>query len=554
MLKRGQKIISHQVYDIAESVLSFSVHLRDSEEFHSEFPLKNILIEVGRKRRVAVLGEAAVGKSSILNLLTGETVFTTWDDSQPGLAKKWAYGRDCANTHQEGVAARYVPYDFLRDIDLFDFNGIDEASPALRLLGLLNQMDVIVFVIDARKDVHGNVWQLLSKMPQESYGNMVIAITHEDFFDYQAQQDIKAVVRKQSESYFGIEVPLFVVRAGGEQRQGGEALARRVNSILDAQAIHSNLNDKLVELTRSLLNEQKHVLHNQDRLSRLDAGFLSNIEREIDGLQDQITKILPSRLEAIGNFVRDCIPMLGRKCSRQLGYYLSIGNLDRLGRMSLRMDNWFYDYLRKGIEEQQEQHNKEFLSVCEKHWNYLRPLVKEQLDCEIGDFPKDHIRKRLDGYRKTLGRASYKPLVDFGLKPCLARLYSEQKGWMKKQLILVFMLLIAAGIIGGLKENGAGLVLLGCSFALWMFSAIILWFIRYRLTNQIVHAARDMNIAVREGLETVLYEATLSGVADYRKLFTNIRGYVAINANQLAPLMDRHNKLFYRLSAMTRRI
>lgn len=45
----------------------------------------------------------------------------------------------------------------------------------------------------------------------------------------------------------------------------------------------------------------------------------------------------------------------------------------------------------------------------------------------------------------------------------------------------------------------------------------------------------------------------MSGIADYRKLYTNIRGYVAISASQVAPLMDEYNKIFYIVSAMTSR-
>lgn len=51
------------------------------------------------------------------------------------------------------------------------------------------------------------------------------------------------------------------------------------------------------------------------------------------------------------------------------------------------IDEWFYELVKSGIEERHAYYNKEFLNICQTHWNHVRPRVKEQWDCDIGDFP-----------------------------------------------------------------------------------------------------------------------------------------------------------------------
>lgn len=514
--------------------------------------MREALAGLDDRHVVAVVGDKGAGKSSVLDLLSGCSFFSK--AAEPALARLWCYARRPGEYIHDGVETGYYPAEFLDHVRLMDTRGIDSLDSSVHLTRILTDVDIIIYVIDARTPQGAGSWQFLAQLPEESYSRMVIAITHEDFFDYEQQQNIKSFIRKQSELHFGLEVPLYMLRAGGEFKgQGGEALARRINSMIDTLQIHSGAEENLLQVTRVLLGEQKHVLHNQDMLSRLDAGFLSNIENEIDYMQQQIEKVLPARLQAISRFVQDCIPMMAKKAARQLGYFLSIRHLSRLSRMSFYIDSWFYEYIRKGIEEQHEYHNREFLVACEQHWNSVRPRVKDQLDCEIGPFPEDLMRARLDSYRRRLGRVVYVPLMDFGFKPCLTKLYAGQKGWMYRQLVLVLLLIIAAGFLGGLGESMAGVILLMCASGIWVLSSIALLFIRMRLTSQIVDAASDMNLAIQGCLKDPLYEATLGGVADYRKLYTNIRGYVAISAGQVAPLMAEHNKLFYQLSAFARR-
>lgn len=85
------------------------------------------------------------------------------------------------------------------------------------------------------------------------------------------------------------------------------------------------LTDKRVErlllATDSLLEEQGKVLDELSRLSKMDSGFLTSIDREIDRIQLQMEDEMPARLKAYAQYVQDCVPRLGKKSARPDGAF-----------------------------------------------------------------------------------------------------------------------------------------------------------------------------------------------------------------------------------------
>lgn len=550
---RGRWTISHHVRNIAERTLALSSKLRGDQQFPSEEGLCRILKEVDRKQLVAVVGDPRTGKSSVLSLLADSSALMGSPVS--GIARRWSYGKDGSGDEDpDGVDIKYLPIEFLSRVELMDTRGVDEVGSSFSLSKALSRVDILVHVVDARSPEGGHTWQFLSHLPDEVYSRTIIAVTHEDFFDLPQQQEIKESIRRQSAAHLGVEVPLFMLRAGGANKgQGAEALRRRIGSMLEMLRNTDAMEQEVLQITKKLLAEQQVVLNNQDRLTRLDSGFLANIEYEIDGMQIQMEGIVQSRLSSLSRYVHDCVPNLARKAARQLGYYLSFKHYFRMPRMAEMIDRWFYEFVRKGVEEQQEYHNREFLIACEAHWESVRPRAMDQMKCEIGPFPIEGLKERLDSYRRNLSAALYPAFVDFGLKSCLAKLYSGHKSWMRGFLALELILVIIAGILGGFGENMFGLAFLFLAAVIWVGMAVIMFFVRKRMETQIREAAEDIGLAVESRLGLPLYEALMSGIADYRKLYTNIRGYVAISASQVAPLMDEYNKIFYIVSAMTSR-
>ncbi|MCB5931631.1 hypothetical protein LJB63_20045, partial [[Eubacterium] rectale] len=127
--------------------------------------------------------------------------------------------------------------------------------------------------------------------------------------------------------------------------------------------------ERLLLATDSLLEEQGKVLDELSRLSKMDSGFLTSIDREIDRIQLQMEDEMPARLKAYAQYVQDCVPRLGKKSARQMGRFLSIRRTMILHKLPPVIDEWFYELVKSGIEERHAYYNKEFLNICQTHWN-----------------------------------------------------------------------------------------------------------------------------------------------------------------------------------------
>lgn len=552
MFRKGNSFLSHQVRNLAECALDFSCRVRGSEEFPSEELVREVLKDALRLPRVVVIGQTGAGKSSVLASLANEPAFaTTKFDS---IARKWQYSAPAKPEKEDGIVTTgFFPSELLLDVELIDTAGFENPAVYSELPRLLERADVVVLALRANDGEGSAYWEWLATLPAEVVQRMVVALTFSDLLGYEALQAVKDGIRSVSSRMLGQELPLFPVTGvilEGKPSPGIESLARRMDGMLTSTRPAASISAAVIAATSSLLQEQEKVLRNQERLTRLDAGFLAGIEQEINEMRRRIEMSLPSRLDVLCQFVQDCVPRLARKTSRQLGYLLSISRIGKFRRFAEVVDEWFYELLRIGVEERIEFHNREFLTACRDHWNSVRPRVQDKLDCEIGEFPEEVIKNRLNIYRQRLGLALYEPLRAFGVKSCLVKLYSGQECWMRRQMILIFLLLIASGVLGGLGENLAGLVLLGLGILFWVLAAIALIFVRMRLTSQIEEAAKDLPLVVRDELQIPLYESMVSGVVDYRKLFRTLRGLVDVGAEQVAPLLDEHSKMFYKLSAM----
>lgn len=91
------------------------------------------------------------------------------------------------------------------------------------------------------------------------------------------------------------------------------------------------------------------------------------------------------------------------------------------------------------------------------------------------------------------------------------------------------------------------------ALAVWVGGNLGLAWMQFRLSRQIVAAAAEMHIAVECGLRTPLYEAMVSGLSDYRKLYADIRGQVAGGVEHLQPLLNARYDLFYKLTVQKHR-
>lgn len=552
MLTGGKNVIPYPVRDVAHAAVAFSARIGPERHFAAQQDVEEALTECCAPQNVTVIGLTGSGKSSTLEALAGER-FCSRVTSTAALIR-WQYRPHPAPHTHEWVQDLFYPSDTLLNLEFWDTLGLEQPNAAQRLKHIVPKADAILVVISAQNNHADVIWDYLITLEERLYSRMILAITHTELLPFEQLQVFKEELRSMSRDKLGIQLPLYPVTPAGEQAgEGVEALRACVQEALKRSPVEDRRVERLLLATDRLLEEQGKVLNELNRLSRMDSSFLTGIDREIDRIQLQMEEEMPARLKAYAEYVQDNVPRLGKKAARQLGRFLSIRRTMILHKLPPVIDEWFYELIKHGIEERHAYYNKEFLNICQTHWTHVRPRVKEQWDCDIGDFPSARLQTDLDTYKERLGRSVYMPLKDFGIKPCLSNLFLEQEDVMRTELKLMLVLVILGGLLGCFGEHTAAFACLGLAMLLWIGGNSGLLWMQYKLAKQIVAAASEMHIAISCGLRIPLYEAMISGISDYRKLYSDIRGQVAGGVEHLTPLLNARYDLFYKLTVQKHR-
>lgn len=553
MLAGGKNVIPYAVRDVADSAVAFSSRIGPDRHFDAQAEVEEALAECCAPQNITVIGLSGSGKSSTLDALAGER-FCSRAAKDGTTLRRWQYKPHPAPHTHEWVQELFYPADVLLNLELWDTAGLEQPNAAQRLKHIVPRSDAILIVISAPDGHEQAVWEYLKTLDENLYSRMVLALTHAELLPFDRLQALKEELRNSSREYLGVQLPLYPVSPAGEREgEGVEALRTCVQEILNLTPVADKRVERLLKATDQLLEDQGKVLNELHRLTKLDAGFLTSIDREIDRIQLQMEDEMPARLKAYAQYVQDCAPRLGKKSARQLGRFLSIRRAMILHKLPPVIDEWFYELVKTGIEERHSYYNKEFLNICQTHWNHVRPRIREQWDYDIGDFPADKLRADLETYKERLGRALYTPLKDFGIKPCLSKLFLDQEDILRTELKLILVMIIMGGLLGSFGEHAAAFVCLGIAFIFWMAGNAGLVWMQFRLARQIAVAADEMHVAINCGLRVPLYEAMISGLSDYRKLYSDIRGQVAGGVEHLTPLLNARYDLFYKLTVLKHR-
>lgn len=552
MLTGGKNVIPHAVRDVADAAAAFSARIGSDRHFDSQTDVEEALAECCAPQNVTVIGLTGAGKSSTLDALAGER-FCSRVTSGATLIR-WQYRPHPAPHTHEWVQDLFYPADALLNLEFWDTVGLEQPDAPQRLKHVVPKSDALLVVTSARNGHEPAIWDYLKTLEERLLSRMVLVITHAELLPFDHLQTLKEELRSISREKLGVQLPLYPVTVSGEQAgEGVDALRTCVQEVLKRSSLTDKRVERLLLATDRLLEEQGKVLNELHRLSKMDAGFLTSIDREIDRIQIQIEDEMPARLKAYAQYVQDSVPRLGKKSARQMGRFLSIRRAMILHRLPPVIDEWFYELVKAGLEERHAYYNKEFLNICQTHWNHVRPRVKEQWDCDIGEFPAARLQADLEVYKERLGRSVYMPLKDFGIKPCLTRLFLDQEDVMRTEIKLMLIMVILGSLLGCFGEHAAGFACLAVALAVWVGSNMGLAWMQYRLSRQIVAAASEMHIAIDCGLRTPLYEAMISGLSDYRKLYADIRGQVAGGVEHLTPLLNARYDLFYKLTVQKHR-
>lgn len=545
MIRRNFRRTENIVRYWAARALELCRKIDHDEPSEAEPGVVGALVLLDAPQRIVVIGESGCGKSSLIAGLLGFPCVAAHRSEEPFI--RWRF--ECSDG--DASSSRFLPTRQLERLEIVDTAGSERNQTAEALAPLLASANIVIAVFGGDNPWSPSTWALLSSLPEGSRAVRIVALTHCDRRPPEDVMGIKAQLRALSAKHLGIELPLYQVSPGGHvQGSGLDVFSARVQDALDSPELLRADIRALYAATVRLMDEQASILRRRDQMLRTDSGFLTNIDREIDGFQRRQAESIPAQVQALGHIAHALVPKLAELVLANMGPVVTPGRVLHMERMGEWVDEHYYELVRTEVEKRQEAQDRTFLFACRENWDQVRPRMKQKLESDIGDFPEKTLGADLLVLRKELGRLVYKPLNKMGIKNFIAGLGREQTVWMERIIYLVLFFVIIAGVIGTLGHNFMGLVSIGTAAAIWLIGCVILQWEKSRLRQRISEFAAPLQLLVVGYLEEPMRQLLISRVSAYRKLYTKPRLKVARNTEQLAPLLKEHGEIYRALRSL----
>jgi len=516
-----------------------------------------------------VSGEVNAGKSTLVNGLFGsdlckvnllpETERVTW-------YRHGSTSRDVEITPV--LEERYRPIEFLRDFNLVDTPGTNSVVRGHQSITerFLPVADLILFVFPVTNPWGAATWDFLSKMPEDALHRVAFIIQQIDQRDPADIPVILGHMRDLSMKRMGHVPPMFPVSAKlAIDAKKAQPFAREkwtacgfqeLEDFISRSVCQSPQRVKLLDTWRrhaadalgKIEDRMEQTTRNADRCSR----FLTEIEREIDGLQSQFVIRLPRHLTGVAEVFQAEASWVAKRLSRRLGPAVTLLRLFVGDKSGLEIEAWFIERLQAAVENVAEKDASEVASICESHWNTLVGRVKREIGVTIPD--ASNIRVELDDARKrfvrTLGRAAHQGIGNLKVRHGLDVALRHRNAALKALVAIALLGLSAGGICGYLSLSRSAWICIGGSLIVATFALVYALLSR----REIVRTFRERLLDTCGSFATALrgeYEEDLRVLfQDYAGCLKDVRRHVANGKLALEPQFQRWNTLFLSLKTI----
>lgn len=502
-------------------------------------PVEQTIRKMEQDRRVVLIGAAGSGKSSLLSLVAGSPLMAKVPMEGPYL--RWRYR--C--TDGDASYSRFLPNESLMGLELVDTCACATPEDAAAVASMLKTADVVIAVVDARTPEQGPVWDLLTAIPEDELGFVMLALTHTDTVPPAVALQLNDDMRALCNSRLGRVVPVYQVCPTSPQ--GVEVFAARVLEAMESpNGIRADIR-AVMNAAVELMYKQGSVLKKRDDVSRTDSGFLSGIEQEIDNFLSHQMQGVNACADQYADSVRRVRKQLCSYVRRRFGWFLSPVTLLRLELMGTRAENVYYHLLQRDVLKLQKEADEQFSIACASHWNNVRPRMKHTLEYEIGEFPAGALDAEMDKLRSSLARDLYQPFLQLQLRSDLGSFFKAQIPWMRFFFILVCMMMALAGFMGFLAQDMLALCTLVGALVMWLLASMVQMIVGAQVLRRLDEVIAPLYGSMRSHLQQVVQNLIISRVSAYRLLYTAPRRKVAEHEATLKPLKDRHSFVYSQL-------
>lgn len=532
-LRRGTRSLESHTRHWATQVLSLCSNFDTDEINAAKTRVLQGIELLAQPQRIMAVGGAMCGKSSVLASLASMSVIAT-KKMEEQVYRRWRYL--CPDGRSE--ASCFVARESLEGLELVDTLPLGSPEVENILTRLLPRVDILLAVVDMQQPEASPIWRFLEKQNQlNTLRDVIIVGTFCDQLSQEEQSKAGAKLTDICMERLSEQPQMIHLACTAGLTPSTASLVQLVQRFLIGSPMGLNGTIKQLLQDSYMLTEQCDRLIRERGIKLHDnRGLISHVEDEMEGFQKNQSRLVMQQAHKYALAAKDSLPELLRYVSGMLGFYLSPAVLFNLEVMGQVAENEYFCLVRDEIMAQQESADEQFVHYCGTHWNSTGPRLKQALDCELGEFPKEILEVELDNQRNMLSHTLYEIYIEAGLRHRFAQYFSRQSSWMHTSLVLVSLCLIAAGILGSLGQDFLGLCNLILATFIWIFSSIALIVVKRRITRGIAHEVNSIQPLLLTGLALPMQQAIQARTAMYRHFFTPARQQVASMETMLVPL------------------
>ncbi len=543
-LRRAHRSIEGLVRHWTESAVVLCRFIDDDEQLEQYFaPVQQALQALDHDRRIIVIGGARCGKSELLSRLVGVPVIAS---ATP--LKHYTCWRYCCRDG-DVTQSRFIATPSLAGLELVDTSDCGQEETRKICHSLMQGADVLLAVIHASSPMDSPVWKLLEQMPEESLSGCILIVTHAELIEAHEALNLKETLREQCRTRLHCVLPMFMLpaEAGVAEIEGIRTL---VQDILQGEHGVKRTIKTLEERALELVEKQSRILRARESVSRTDSGFLAGIDREIDNFHVRQISGIEEHRRNLDAVLKGVIPELIGEVRRLCGHVFSPVVLLRLELLGNAVDRVFHSLALTALNNHQKESDAVFCNSCASHWRSVRPRMKINLSCEIGEFPEEELEKQITVVRNRFCNSLYEPFDTGAMRQRLSLLFVSQAEWMNAFFAFFCSFLILGGILGALGQDAVGLTCVFFSLVLWGIGSLKLYFARKKVCSGIEAIIRDFCEEMDQNMPSLLERFVTSRLSAYRELYSVPREKVARQEALLRPLKKQREIIHLQLRAL----
>lgn len=528
---------------------------------HDEAP------ELHRPILIAALGEVNAGKSTLLNAIAGAPLCPAGPLPLTDDVRVYRHGAVAEVENADHVVCSR-PAEFLRNFELLDTPGTNVISkPQIAALGqLLERAELVLVVFTAENPWTAATWDAVGRLTDEELQRTVLVVQRIDLKQPQDVPIILGHMRDLCLKRVGRELPIFPVSAkcALEAKSGGTGMAEAWSASRFA-ALECHLTEHVCESLprRQVLHDAWHhaartLRRMDDRFDGLrrsmddDAWFLSTLEHEVDSLRDGYVAEAGDAMGAALEHYREGADDVVRQLGSHLGFVRSLFRLFAGDATAGRVEAALAARLQEAGEVFARSDAARLITACHKHWESVRPRVVERMGFDPGASTLDgEGREGASGrFVERMGKSVPHALGNLRVRGVLDPLLRRRNATLKGFTTVALLVIIAAGVCGGLGMLETGLLLIAVAVGVLLAAAVFAWVSRASVTSSYRERLHDSSQAFVDGLRPDHGEAIRTLFRDYSGSLIEVRRKLANRKAALQPQLARWNELFIALKAV----